>query len=716
MEPYVTPYLLIFSLSSMLSWSLAIHAANHLAIRGAKGYLVISLSQSLWTACYALELVSGTVAEKVLWDSVQWLPALLIPVAILQFSLTIARVRWRVPIAAFLIAPTAFLLLLLTGEGHALIYSAPTLIESAPFTSLHYPYGLTHGLIFLYSYALIALGLALMIWKRRSTSGFMRKQITWLILGIGTVLLLEIGGMLFDIRVLGQRDLSPYTFGLANAILGWGLFRYHLFDLAPRARRLAVERMSDAFVVTNEQMLIVDMNQSARRIIPAHSDFIGEPLTRLLETWTCAIDAPSLLAGPPQEVRVECGDQHFTLELNLTPIYTPDQSVGGFLFVSRDVTVRRTLEDSLRLSEARYRTMFEALTDSVLLFGADGAILAANQASEQIFGLKPEAMIGKTLRASGWNAFREDGSSLPIEEHPVHVAIHTGHATRGAVLGLRPPQGDLRWLSISAEPLCSDDATLCGAIASIRDITDYKTIQAKAVELRLEHERAALLTNFIRGAAHEFRTPLSTISTSLYLITRHSDEDKRRDHVRKAEQEVFRLARLVDLQSKLASLDSGMVLLFTSTSLEAMIEQLVAQYTTKAAAARIILIADAASPLPPVHCNRDYLLLALEQILDNALRFTPTGGYVYLRLSHNETGVKVVVTDTGSGIRREDMPHVFERFWRRDAAHGAPGFGLGLPLARSIIALHGGTISLESQDGRGTSVTITVPYAPRLNG
>ncbi|MBL8130602.1 MAG: PAS domain S-box protein [Anaerolineae bacterium] len=715
MEPYATPYLLIFSISAMLSWSLAFHAANHLGIRGAKCYLFISLSQTFWTVCYSLELVSGTVSEKILWDSIQWLPALVIPVAILRFSETIARTRWQVPLAALFVVPTAFLLLLLTEGGHALLYRAPVILESYPFDSLDYQYGLAHWLIFLYSYALIALGLALLIWRWRSASGFRRAQLTWLILGIGIMLVLEFGGMLFDFRVFGQRDLSPYSFGLGNAILGWGLFRYRLFDLAPRARRLAVERMSDGFIVTNEQMLIVDMNQAARRIIPVHSDFIGESLNALLEAWSLALDAPTLLAGQPQQVQVERGAQTFIYELNLTPITTPDQSVDGYLLISRDVTVRRNLEESLRQSERRYRTMFETLTDSVLLYGADGAIVAANQASEQIFGLKREAMIGKTLDDFRWGAIREDGSPLPVEEYPVYAATQKGRAARSAVLGLRTPAKGLIWLSISAEPLCGDERPPCGAIASIRDITDYKAIQAKTVELRLERERAALLTNFIHGAAHEFRTPLSTISTSLYLITRHSDEGRRRDHVRKAEQEVFRLARLVDLQSKLASLDSGMILTFTPASLEAMIEQMIEQYASKAAAARIVLIADTASALPSVYCNRDYLLLALEQVLDNALRFTSAGGYIYVRLSHSESAVKIVITDTGSGIRRQDMPHIFERFWRRDAAHALPGFGLGLPLAQAIIALHSGTISVDSQEGRGTSVTISLPYAPRLN-
>ena len=98
-------------------------------------------------------------------------------------------------------------------------------------------------------------------------------------------------------------------------------------------------------------------------------------------------------------------------------------------------------------------------------------------------------------------------------------------------------------------------------------------------------------------------------------------------------------------------------------------------------------------------------------LLDNALKYTPANGHVTLGLQRQETGSKITVRDTGVGIPPEDLPHVFERFYRADPARGRDpgGTGLGLPIARWIVEQHGGKITLESQSGQGTTATVYLP-------
>ncbi|MFN8530605.1 MAG: sensor histidine kinase [Anaerolineae bacterium] len=115
------------------------------------------------------------------------------------------------------------------------------------------------------------------------------------------------------------------------------------------------------------------------------------------------------------------------------------------------------------------------------------------------------------------------------------------------------------------------------------------------------------------------------------------------------------------------------------------------------------------SSLPRIRGDFDYLSDALGQILENALRFTLPDGTVTIVTGATESSVWIEVRDTGIGIEEDELPHIFETFWRNDKAHTTPGFGLGLPIAKRIIAQHNGEISVSSYQGQGTTFRVTLP-------
>jgi two-component system OmpR family sensor kinase len=122
-------------------------------------------------------------------------------------------------------------------------------------------------------------------------------------------------------------------------------------------------------------------------------------------------------------------------------------------------------------------------------------------------------------------------------------------------------------------------------------------------------------------------------------------------------------------------------------------------------------------PFEPVRVNgdEDRLKQLLLILIDNALKYTPAGGQVTIGLRHSETGAELLVRDTGVGIAPEDVPHVFERFYRADPGRSRDpgGTGLGLPIAQWIVEQHGGKIALESQPGHGTLVSVLLPLPDR---
>ena len=121
-------------------------------------------------------------------------------------------------------------------------------------------------------------------------------------------------------------------------------------------------------------------------------------------------------------------------------------------------------------------------------------------------------------------------------------------------------------------------------------------------------------------------------------------------------------------------------------------------------------------PLPPVNGDEDLLVLALINLLDNAVKYTPSDGTIEVRAREEGGNVLVEVADTGPGIDPVDLPHIWDELYRSRAARTVPGSGLGLALVRAVVEGHGGTVSTQSRVGRGTAVRIQVPVAAALDG
>jgi two-component system, OmpR family, sensor kinase len=219
---------------------------------------------------------------------------------------------------------------------------------------------------------------------------------------------------------------------------------------------------------------------------------------------------------------------------------------------------------------------------------------------------------------------------------------------------------------------------------------------------------------FVSDASHELRAPLTAIQANLDLLERLPDlpEAERAEAVAEASREAQRLAQLVADLLALARADSGITLRKQPVEIDAIVFEVLAQARHLAKGQRLEI-----GRLEPgiVEGDPDRLRQLLLILLDNALKYTPPTGEVTLSLERNGTRAGLVVKDTGVGIPPQDLPRVFERFYRADAgrARDPGGTGLGLPIARWIAEQHGGTISLESTLGRGTTASVLLPLMVR---
>ena len=228
-----------------------------------------------------------------------------------------------------------------------------------------------------------------------------------------------------------------------------------------------------------------------------------------------------------------------------------------------------------------------------------------------------------------------------------------------------------------------------------------------------------LRRQLVADVAHELRTPLANIRGYLEAIEDGVVEPDEAT-VRTLREEAAQLNRLIDDLQELAQAEAGVLRLDRQASdLGELIERIVAATRARAAEREIALAASIEPALPPVEIDRQRIAQVLQNLLANALTHTPPGGRVAVAARRlDDRSVEVAVEDTGAGIAPEDLPHIFERFYRADSsrARATGGSGLGLTIARQLIVAHGGTIGATSTVGRGSRFAFTLPAPPAPPG
>jgi signal transduction histidine kinase len=236
-----------------------------------------------------------------------------------------------------------------------------------------------------------------------------------------------------------------------------------------------------------------------------------------------------------------------------------------------------------------------------------------------------------------------------------------------------------------------------------------KRAEEQLIDLAGERERVRILTDFIRDASHEFRTPLSIVYTKLYLLEKNVDPSAMAAHLRGIQDQADTIFKLVESLVLMSQLDSGVDFHFSSVNIAQILQGVVSQPRLAAEAKKVELKLDVRDHLPPVRADVEKLYRALHNLVENAVRYTSVGRIYVTADLLSDHRVCIRIQDTGVGINELDLPHIFKRFYRADKAHSTRGLGLGLPISRKIIEQHGGTISAESIVNVGTTITVTLP-------
>ncbi len=388
------------------------------------------------------------------------------------------------------------------------------------------------------------------------------------------------------------------------------------------------------------------------------------------------------------------------------PIKDETGRVLRWFGTNTDVTERREADRARAASEERFRRALEIETVGIIFFNTEGEITGANDAFLAMSGyaredvnagglrrdeLTPPEFIPQSLRAV--EEFKATGRTTPYEKQYIRR------------------DGSRCWALFAATRLSEHEG-----VEFVVDITARKNAEFERERL-LANERAARAhaehatkarDEILAVLAHDVRTPMQAILAAASLLASTADDGKRQRQLAVIQRATAGIETLVTELLDMARIESGAFEIKQEpVDIAALIRDVVELFEPQAVSRTFALRVEIEEGLPRVVGDAARLTQVLANLLGNAFKFSAPGDSVVVRASRGEGGVQISVKDSGAGISAEDLPHVFDRFWR--AAGAAPGAGLGLAICKGVVEAHGGRIWANSKVSRGTTFYVEIP-------
>ena len=386
-----------------------------------------------------------------------------------------------------------------------------------------------------------------------------------------------------------------------------------------------------------------------------------------------------------QAIAHQMSEGDFTVR---APIRSPDE-IGALGRALNGLAARlREKVHDLGHEQAKATAILDGMIEGVIAVDGRDVILLLNERARSMFGL---------------DATRGEGKPFleVIRNTELHEAFREGRAAGESSVSnreLRLASPVERRVQVNAVPLRLGESEV-GVVMVLHDVTELR---------RLEQVR----TEFVANVSHELRTPLTAIQG--YLETLLTGALEEQENARRFLEIVFRhterLGRLLNDLTDLSNIELGRVSLkLAPTRLDEAVDAVLAIMGAKAKSGQVALRSQLPRDLPPVLADRDRLVQILINLVDNAVKYTPEGGRVTVRVQEPAGGwIEVDVVDTGIGIPPADLPRITERFYRVDKARSRElgGTGLGLAIVKHLVFAHGAQLRIESEPGRGTTVRV----------
>ncbi len=339
-----------------------------------------------------------------------------------------------------------------------------------------------------------------------------------------------------------------------------------------------------------------------------------------------------------------------------------------------------SLETDLGSEREKLDAIQATVAAGVIILDRDRQVTLLNKTAAQLF----RAAMGTAI---GWPFINL------VRDHEMDSIVQRCLETNQKQTGLVQLASTKQYIELSAVPLSN------GALILVQDLTNIR---------RLEKVRQ----DFIANISHELRTPIASLKAIAETLQTGAINDKNiaEDFLQRMQVETDKMAQMVNELGELSRIESGeLTLKLEPVDIAAVVAKVIERLKAQVDRAHLNIDVDIPGDLPSVSGDANRIEQVLVNLIHNSIKFTPPNGNITVSSVVQGDNVLISVRDTGSGIPEDDLPHIFERFYKVDKARSGGGTGLGLAIAKHIVQAHGGNIRAESIEGQGSTFTFSLP-------
>ena len=388
------------------------------------------------------------------------------------------------------------------------------------------------------------------------------------------------------------------------------------------------------------------------------------------------------------------------------------------------ISTRKTSQNQEQISafrerEYRHSQMIQSLAAAVYTCDGDGYVKFYNKAAADLWGREPE--IGKDLWCGSWKIYEPDGiTRLPLDNCPMAIALKEGRSVRGKEIIVERPDGVRRNVMPHPDPIFDSSGNVIEAVNVLVDITDLKQKENALRESEDQYKKLAeelqtalhIEEEFISIASHELKTPVTSINAFLQvLLEMHPElkDDRTNYMLTRSKAQVDRLINLIRELLDVTKIKAGKLdLNFEEVCLNNILDDVIHEHSSTILSHTIIKTGESNSH---VKCDKPRIEQVISNLLTNAAKYSTDADKIIVTIREDKKNIQIDIQDFGMGIAKENLPKVFDRFFR---AHGTDGgmlssLGLGLYISADIIKRHNGKIWVDSEIGKGTTFHFSLP-------
>jgi PAS domain S-box-containing protein len=396
------------------------------------------------------------------------------------------------------------------------------------------------------------------------------------------------------------------------------------------------------------------------------------------------------------------------VEVHGHPIFDREGNVTQIIEYNMDITERKQVEDALKVSEKKYRDLYDNAPDMYHALDKNGIIIDCNETEARMLGYKKKEIIGRPLTdffteesrkhfARDFPRLNEEKSQINLEREYIRK------------------DGSSFVASINVFSEYDDNGKFVGTKATSRDIDKQKKIETALKKAYTDLKSLdELKGNLIANVTHELRTPITIAESAMELAMEEKDLKRKNELLIMAIEALNRQNAIVGDLIEASQLGMGVLeIVPEEVELAQNLEHIISEFEPVFVQRGLLREVNIEENLPSVNANKKHVDHILRNLLNNAIKFSAEGGKITLSASKKGKFVEVTIKDTGIGIPKDKLPRVFDRFYQVDSStirvYG--GTGLGLSVVREMIEAHGGEIGVRSKEGKGSKFFFTLPIA-----